>query len=371
MALKELKILIVEDDPVFRQIVTSFLTSRGAFVTQADDGVAGLNQFKNQRFDVVIADLSMPKLNGLAMLKAMNKHRPEVPSIIISGNQTMSDVVDALRHGASDYLVKPVPDLYLIENAIIECLPSSMEDSLQIDETESLSYLELNQNLEILEQSEQAAKSVQQQLFPPSRIEYPKAKIDYSLFNTNEVSAHFIDTALLDETHIMMYMAHFYPHDNRAAFASVLLKSFVNHQLKQYRNQLSTVIIQPFEMLSYLNDRMTKSGLDIYVDMSYVVIDLNLQQAAIAQAGSEFRCYLRNDEGLTPLALADSLQLGVLDWGHPSVQHRSLKAGDKLCILTNVSEHKLQLLNDQFHGLIHDTTSAAGGYIQLALESAE
>ncbi|QQX81791.1 response regulator [Shewanella sp. KX20019] len=366
MALKGLTILFVEDDPVFRKIVTAFLESRGAIVIEADDGEVGLNVFKKQRFDIVVADLSMPKLGGLEMLKAMNKYSPGTPSIIISGNQVMADVIEALRHGASDYLVKPVADLFLIENSVLESINSSLEASLQIDELESLSYLELNQNLELLEQSEQAAKSVQQQLFPPSRIEYVKAEIDYSLFNTNEVSAHFIDTAMLDDTHIMMYMAHFYPHDNRAAFASVLLKSFVNHKLKRYRNSLSTVIAEPFNMLTYLNDRMTKSGLDIFVDMTYVVIDLSSYRVAIAQAGSEFRCYLRNSEGLTPLALADSLQLGVMNWGNPSIQFRTLMPGEQLCILTNVSEHKLQLLNNQFHGLVHDTSMPPGGYIQLS-----
>ncbi|PKH55686.1 two-component system response regulator [Shewanella sp. Choline-02u-19] len=366
MALKELTILFVEDDPVFRKIVTAFLESRGAIIIEADDGELGLNCFKKQDFDVVLADLSMPNLGGLEMLKAMNKYRPGTPSIIISGNQAMSNVVDALRNGASDYLVKPVADLYLIENAIQECLNGSLEESLQIDELESLSYMELNQNLELLEQSEEAAKSVQQQLFPPSRIEYSKAAIDYSLFNTNEVSAHFIDTAMLDDSHIMMYMAHFQPHDNRAAFASVLLKSFVNHKLKRYQNKLSTVIAEPFNMLSYLNDRMLKSGLDIYVDMTYVVINLSNYRVAIAQAGAEFRCYLRNSEGLSPLALAETLQLGMVNWGNPSIQFRTLMPGEQLCISTNVSEHKRQLLNDQFHGLIHDTNTPPGGYIQLS-----
>ncbi|MGS0683078.1 response regulator [Shewanella sp. 125m-7] len=368
MALTELTILFVEDDPVFRKLVTSYLDSRGAKVIEAENGEQGLSCFKAQKFDIVIADLSMPKLGGLDMLKAMNQHRPGTPSIIISGNQAMSDVIDALRHGASDYLVKPVSDLYLIENAIRECLNSSFEDSLNFDEQESLSYLELSESLALLEQSSEAAKSVQQQLFPPSRVEYSGVVIDYSLFNTDEVSAHFIDTVMIDDKHVMMYMAHFYPHDNRAAFASVLLKSFVNHKLKLYRNRTSNVIIEPFNMLVYLNDRMAKSGLDIVVDMAYVVIERVNYRVAIATAGSEFRCYLKNSEGLSRIALADTLQLGVTNWNKPSVQFRTLLFGEKLCISTSVNEHKQQLLDNQFHGLIHDPNTQPGGYIQLSLQ---
>ncbi|MCL1145234.1 response regulator [Shewanella sp. 10N.261.52.F9] len=366
MALTELTILFVEDDPVFRNIVTSFLSSRGATVVESDNGQDGLDQFKNQEFDIVIADLSMPKLGGLDMLKQMNQHQAGIPTIIISGNQAMGDVIEALRQGASDYLVKPVTDLYLIENAIHECLNHSFEDSLNIDEQESLSYLELNENLAQLEQCGEAAKSVQQQLFPPSRVEYHNVVIDYSLFNTDDVSAHFIDTAMLGEHHVMMYMAHFHPHDNRAAFASVLLKSFVNHKLKRYRNGLSNVITEPFNMMVYLNDRMRKSGLGIVVDMTYVVLDLTHYRVSIAQAGSEFRCYIKNEEGLSPIALSESLQLGMTDWSKPSIQFRTLLLGEKLCISTQVHEHKQQLINDEFHGLIYQPDISPGGYIQLS-----
>ena len=368
MALKELTILFVEDDPVFRKLVSSFLESRGADVIEAENGEQGLTSFKSQKFDIVIADLSMPKLGGLDMLKAMNQYRPSTPSIIISGNQAMSDVIEALRRGASDYLVKPISDLYLIENSIRECLNSTLEESLHLDEQESLSYLELNENLALLEQNSEAAKSVQQQLFPPSRVEYSDAVIDYSLFNTDEVSAHFIDTAMIDEKHVMMYMAHFHPHDNRAAFASVLLKSFVNHKLKLFRNGASKVIIEPFNMLVYLNDRMTKSGLGIVVDMAYIVVDLTDYRATLATAGNEFRCYLKNNEGLSPIALADSLQLGMANWSKPSIQFRTLLFGEKLCISTLVSEHKQLLLDNQFYGLIHQPTTKPGGYMQLSLK---
>lgn len=367
MALNELTILFVEDDPVFRKLVTSYLSSRGAKVVEADNGEQGLDNFKSARFDLVIADLSMPKLGGLDMLKAMNQYRPGTPSIIISGNQAMSDVIEALRHGACDYLVKPVTDLYLIENAIRECLHDSLEGSLNIDEQESLSYLELNENLALLEQCGEAAKSVQQQLFPPSRIEYNGVVIDYSLFNTDDVSAHFIDTAMIDENHVMMYMAHFHPHDNRAAFASVLLKSFVNHKLKRYRSGISQAITEPFNMLLYLNDRITKSGLGIVADITYIVVELTHYRAAIAQAGTEFRCYLKNSEGLSPIALAPSLQLGMANWSKPSLQFRTLQLGEKLCISTLVKEHQQQLFNNQFHGLVHEPDSKPGGYMQLSI----
>ena len=366
MALEVLVILLVEDDPVFRRIVAAFLDSRGAKVIEANDGEQGLDKFKQYAFDIVLADLSMPIMGGLDMLKKMSELNPDTPSIVISGNQVMADVVEALRLGASDYLVKPVADLFLIENAIKQCLESNISKEVNLEDLEELSYQELQDNLALLEQNEQAAKSVQQQLFPPSQINYLTAKVDYSLYKSDEVSAYFIDTVNVGDNHLVMYMAHFHPQDNRAAFASVLLKSFVNQKLKLYRNGTSQAIIEPYNMLSYLNERMTKSGLDICIDIVYVVVELTQYRASIAQAGNGLRCYIRNQQGLTPLALPDSLQLGILDWGHPSAQFRTLMPGEQLCIASSKPEHKQMLLDNQFHGLAYNTEIPPGGYMQVS-----
>ncbi len=367
MALENLLILLVEDDLVFRSVVTSFLTRRGAQVVEADDGQQALEYFQQQHFDIVLADLSMPILGGLDMLKQMIKLKPNTLSIVISGNQVMSDVVEALRIGANDYLVKPINDLCFIENAIRQCLGGSHCQDVQLDDIDELSYQELEEHLTLLEQNAEAAKSVQQQLFPPSEIDYPKAKIDYSLFKHDSVSAYFIDSANVGDQYLIMYMAHFHPHDNRAAFASVLLKSFVNQKLKLFRSGKSDTVVEPFNMLSYLNERINKSGLDIYVDIIYVVVDLKCYRAAIAQAGKGLRCYIRNQQGLLPLALSDSLQLGILEWGQPSTQFRELSRGEQLCIISSIPQHQDMLLNNQFLGLTYNKQIPAGGYVQVFL----
>lgn len=367
MALSGISILWVEDDPVFRQIVAAFLSGRGAQVVQAGDGEQGLTLFKQQHFDMILADLSMPKLGGLDMLKEMSKLEPLVPSIVISGNNVMSDVVEALRVGACDYLIKPVPDLYIIEQAIWEGLQRQSSDDAVQAEFDALSNQELNDNLILLEQSVEAAKQVQQQLFPASNVSYPKAQIDYSLFKNSDISSYFIDSTMVGTDHLVMYMAHLYPEDNRAAFACVLLRSFVNQKLKSYRSGLSDTIIDPFSMLSYLNERLTQSGLNIAVDIVYIAIELTKYRAAIAQAGKGLRCYLRNDQGLSPLALADSLQLGVVGWGKPSTQFRTILPQEQLCISTSDNQHQQYLLADQFKGLVYEPKTAAGGFMQLSL----
>ncbi|MGL6123554.1 MAG: response regulator, partial [Shewanella sp.] len=116
-----------------------------------------------------------------------------------------------------------------------------------------------------------------------------------------------------------------------------------------------------------LNDRLVKSGLDIRADMIYISIELTKYRAAIAQAGKGLRCYLRNNEGLSPLALSESLQLGGVDWGKPSIQFRSVLPQEQLCIATSEPEHKQALLDNKFNGLVYDATLPAGGFLQLSL----
>ncbi|MGL4475139.1 MAG: response regulator [Shewanella sp.] len=365
MSLKDVTVLLVEDDPVFRKLVSGFLSNRGAEIIEAEDGALGLQAFEHHNVDVVLADLSMPNMGGLEMLKAIHKIDPAVCSIVISGNNVMADVIDALRIGANDYLVKPVVDLFMIE-AVIKQYLQPFHGTNDIAELNQLSMLELSENLALLQKNTAAAMHVQQQLFPASVIEYPNARVQYSLFNASEISSYFIDSAMVDNRYVVMYMAHFYPEDNPAAFASVLLRSFINFKLKEYRNNLSKMVIEPGQMLMYLNERLLKSGLDIVTDMIYISLDVESFRAQICQAGSGLRCYLRNQDGLTPLALADSMSLGLLDWSKPSSQFRTLLPHEKLCISSLYPIHQRLLLDDDFTGLQSNADIPAGGFIQIS-----
>ncbi|WP_153913884.1 response regulator [Shewanella sp. TC10] len=380
MALTDVSVLLVEDDSVFRQLLADFLIQQGAVVFEACDGDEGVSEFQSHPVDIVIADLSMPRLGGLGMLKQILKINPAIPSIVISGNNVMADVVEALRYGASDYLVKPVADLKIIEHAIEQAISPVNNEFGVVDFNDSdavinsaasmsqdLSYQELSDNFTLLEHNAEAAKSVQQQLFPASNVSYPAARIHYSLCKNSDVSAYFIDSTMVGDNHLIMYMAHFHPEDNRSAFGCVMLRSFVNQKLKLYRNGLSNTLIEPFNMLSYLNDRMANSGLNLYVDIVYVAVELTNFRVAVGQAGSGLRCYLRNDNGLAPLAISESLQLGTVQWNKPSMQFRTLMPNEKICIASNISQHKNRLLKNQFDGLFYDEDLPAGGFIELEL----
>jgi DNA-binding NtrC family response regulator len=101
-------ILVVDDDQALLQSLQEILEAEGYEVTTAADGDRGLLWLKDQAFDLVLSDLSMPGLDGMELLKYLGREQPVCPCIIITGYGTINNAVAAMRHGAYDYFTKPV-----------------------------------------------------------------------------------------------------------------------------------------------------------------------------------------------------------------------------------------------------------------------
>ena len=116
------KILIIDDEKLVRESIAIYLEDSGYIVVEAEDGKQGIEHFCEFNPDLVLCDLRMPQLDGLEVLKKLSALSPDTPIIIVSGAGQIHDVVEALRLGAHDYLVKPITDLAVLENAITNAL---------------------------------------------------------------------------------------------------------------------------------------------------------------------------------------------------------------------------------------------------------
>lgn len=101
------KILFVEDEEDLTLIVADTLRGQGYEVITAADGVAGLDRFKYEGADVVVADVMMPKMDGFSMAKEIRKLSPTVPLLFLTAKSTIDDVEEGFGVGANDYLKKP------------------------------------------------------------------------------------------------------------------------------------------------------------------------------------------------------------------------------------------------------------------------
>src|SRR5271166_1835055 len=101
------QVLIVDDEPNLRKILSAQLSRDGYDVMTANDGEEGLAALKDHHIDLVITDLKMPKVDGMTLLKKALEEDPELPVVMITAHGTVDTAVEALKSGAFDYLTKP------------------------------------------------------------------------------------------------------------------------------------------------------------------------------------------------------------------------------------------------------------------------
>ena len=101
------KILFVEDEEDLTLIVADTLRGQGYDVITAPDGIQGLDKFKSEGADIVVADVMMPKMDGFTMAKEIRKLSPTVPLLFLTAKSTIDDVEQGFEIGANDYLKKP------------------------------------------------------------------------------------------------------------------------------------------------------------------------------------------------------------------------------------------------------------------------
>src|SRR3954467_3122470 len=119
------KVLIADDETSITAGLSAILSDEGYNVEVANDGQKALERLRDERFGVILADLKMPKLDGLSLLKEMQKESIPTECIIITGAGTVETAVDAMRQGAYDYIEKPLTADKL--NRLKALLPKAIE----------------------------------------------------------------------------------------------------------------------------------------------------------------------------------------------------------------------------------------------------
>lgn len=112
-----LKILVVDDDPSILEIVTTSLETEGYQLASATNGNAGLTLAKRINPDVVVTDLRMPEKDGLELTRDLRNYNPRIDVIIMTAFSDQDSILDALRAGVRDYLIKPF-DLIQLKHRI-------------------------------------------------------------------------------------------------------------------------------------------------------------------------------------------------------------------------------------------------------------
>ena len=105
--MKKPRILIVDDEQKFRRILQIILSSRLYDFDLAENGLEARDYFQQHPYDLVITDLKMPQMDGMALLDFIHGEKPDVPVIVITAYGSVESAVKAMKAGAFDYITKP------------------------------------------------------------------------------------------------------------------------------------------------------------------------------------------------------------------------------------------------------------------------
>ena len=107
-----LRILVVDDEEVIRELMREVLEEDGNYVQTARDGAHALEVLGEEEFDVIFSDLMMPNVGGLELMKRAKERNPDIVVVIMTGYATLEAAVDALKSGAADFMTKPIQDIH-------------------------------------------------------------------------------------------------------------------------------------------------------------------------------------------------------------------------------------------------------------------
>ncbi len=144
------QILVIEDEAAIRRVLTKILSEESDTynVEEAEDGLIGIEKIKKEDFDLVLCDIKMPKMDGVEVLEAIKKIKPEIPVVMISGHGDLDTAVNTMRLGAFDYISKP-PDLNRLLNTVRNAL-----DRKELVVENKLLKKKVSKNYEMIGESE-------------------------------------------------------------------------------------------------------------------------------------------------------------------------------------------------------------------------
>jgi two-component system nitrogen regulation response regulator NtrX len=127
------RILIIDDEKSIRNTLKEILTYEGFEVSEAQDGAEGVKAVEKGKFEVILSDIKMPKMDGIEVLEKLQEIAPDTPVVMISGHGNIETAVDAIRKGAFDYIAKPL-DL----NRTLVTIRNAIDRSVLVNETKVL-----------------------------------------------------------------------------------------------------------------------------------------------------------------------------------------------------------------------------------------
>ena len=289
MTEKRKKLLIIDDDALVRRSIAVYLADSGFDVYEEGEANQLCEAIKKYDPDLVITDLRMPGADGLQVLKQIRQHQPDLPVIIVSGAGSLGDVVQVLRLGASDYLVKPVLDIEVLVHAINKALERKgllLENQRYREQLETANH-ELRESLRVLERDQLAGKQVQKRLMPSRLVTQDNYEVAHYIAPSLFLSGDFVDYAHIKKRYLAFYLADVSGHGSSSAFVTIWLKHLVSRMVREEGlfGDEESFVTGSNHLLQTVNREIKETRLNHHLTFFVGVIDTHTQLMNYSVAG--------------------------------------------------------------------------------------
>ncbi|MCW2473779.1 MULTISPECIES: two-component system response regulator RssB [unclassified Symbiopectobacterium] len=297
-------ILIVEDEAVFRSVIAGYLTSLGASVREAVNGVDALAVMQDYHPDLIVCDLEMPLMGGIEFVETLRLHDNRTPILVVSATSQMGDVAKVLRLGVQDVMLKPIRDYARLREAVMTCMYPDMFTS-QLNEVE-----QLMEDMDSLNQSPDAVNQLLAQLQPPVQQKMAGCSVRYRQLTSLEQPGLVLDIAALSDDDLAFYCLDVTQAvNNNGTLAALLLRTLFNGLLQEHlANQQHRLPELPV-LLRQVNQLLRQANLNGRFPLLVGYYHRGLKRLILISAG----LHAMLNAGEEQLVLNNGIPLGTLD----------------------------------------------------------
>ncbi|MFT5693852.1 MAG: sigma-B regulation protein RsbU (phosphoserine phosphatase) [Oceanicoccus sp.] len=281
------RLLVIDHQNSSRENIANYLTNAGYSVIAVAGTESGAVSIDEHSPDVVLLDLKIPEVDGLGLLQELSSHPSDTPIIVISADGVMNDVVEALRYGASDYLMKPISDMEVLEHAVSKCLEQGRllrQNKTYRRQLEEVN-LGLKESLQLLEQDQQAGRQVQFKMLPDAPKQFENYEFNHQVVPSLYLSGDFVDYFMVGDDHVTFFIADVSGHGASSAFVTVLLKNLFARKRSDYHHLSDDTILSPAKMLQVANRELLDTEIGKHATLCVGVLDLKSNALNYSVAG--------------------------------------------------------------------------------------
>jgi serine phosphatase RsbU (regulator of sigma subunit)/anti-anti-sigma regulatory factor len=290
-------ILVIDDVRMERVLVRHHLRELDCGeILEAEDGLAAQRLLESREVDLVITDLMMPELDGLALMRWARTARPGIVWIVLSGLETFDTAVEAIQLGAFDFLTKPCEPVRLrvsVRNALerarnerqrrtllAELERSNGALSHKVEQLEALCGI-LEHQADEIQRDLRRAESIQRALLPSQMPPLGGFHVETLYRPGRHVGGDLYDVAALDDRHAALLVADACGHGVSAAMLSVLFKRRL-----RLCDEITGAPLSPARALADVNGALSENAMPgMFVTVAYCLLDTETGEVTVASAG--------------------------------------------------------------------------------------